>query len=199
MADFNIIVIDDDVNDSWVTDMKANYPNAEISCFGTPDEAWSYIDCNKIYKTVIFLDCFFKGEMLGVSTLKEIRRRSSLISVVITSAVDLAQMGEENLADMINEKGIYYIRKTEVEDKYKEIIEEIKRNWDYSFDCMLEQWLINHMNMKDKVVYYTDGHGYTVSEVLNAIRLQQSQGKKIQSAINRYTIDALYKSNIKDE
>lgn len=196
MADFNIIVIDDDVNDSWVTDMKANYPNADISCFGTPDEVWSFIDSNKIYKTVIFLDCFFDGKLLGVSTIKEIRRRSSLISVVVTSAVDLTQMGEDNLADMINEKGIYYIRKTKIEDKYKEIIEEIRKNWDYSFDCKLEQWLINHVDMKDKVVYYTDGHGYTVSELLNAIRLQQPEGKKIQSALNRYTIEALYKSKI---
>ena len=105
-------------------------------------------------------------------------------------------MGEDNLADMINERGIYYIRKTEVEDKYKGIIEEIRKNWNYSFDCMLEQWLINNADQKDKVVYNTDGHGYTVSELLNAIRLQQSSGKKIQTAINRYTIDALLKSKI---
>lgn len=196
MADFNIIVIDDDVNDSWVTDMKANYPQADVNCFDTPDAAWSYIDNNKIYKTIIFLDCFFGGELLGVSTLKEIRKRSSLISVVITSAVNLTQMEEESLVDMINEKGIYYIRKTEVEDKYKDVIEEIRRNWNYSFDCMLEQWLINNADQKDKVVYHTDGHGYTVSELLDAIRRQQPEGKIIQSAINRYTIEALYKSKI---
>lgn len=196
MAEFYIIVIDDDVNDSWVTDMKANYPQADVKCFDTPDAAWSFVDGNKIFKTIIFLDCFFNGDLLGVSTLKEIRRRSSLISVVVTSAVDLAQMGEENLADMINERGIYYIRKTEVEDKYKDIIEEIRKNWSYSFDCMLEQWLINNADQKDKVVYNSDGHGYTVSELLNAIRLQQSSGKKIQTAINRYTIDALLKSKI---
>lgn len=196
MAEFNIIVIDDDVNDSWVTDMKASYPQAEVNCFDAPDAAWSFIDSNKVYKTIVFLDCFFKGEFLGVPTLKEIRRRSSLISVVVTSAVDLAQMGEDNLADMINEIGIYYIRKTDVEDKYKDIIEDIRRNWNYSFDCMLEQWLINNADQKDKVVYNTDGHGYTVSELLNAIRLQQSSGKKIQTAINRYTIDALLKSKI---
>lgn len=196
MADFNIIVIDDDVNDSWVTDMKANYPQADVNCFDTPDAAWSYIDNNKIYKTIIFLDCFFGGELLGVSTLKEIRKRSSLISVVITSAVNLTQMEEESLVDMINEKGIYYIRKTEVEDKYKDVIEEIRRNWNYSFDCMLEQWLLNNIDHKDKVVYHTDGHGYTVSELLDAIRRQQPEGKIIQSAINRYTIEALYKSKI---
>lgn len=196
MADFNIIVIDDDVNDSWVTDMKANYPQADVNCFDTPDAAWSYIDSNKIYKTIIFLDCFFGGELLGVSILKEIRKRSSLISVVITSAVNLTQMEEESLVDMINEKGIYYIRKTEVEDKYKDVIEEIRRNWNYSFDCMLEQWLINNADQKDKVVYHTDGHGYTVRELLDAIRRQQPEGKIIQSAINRYTIEALYKSKI---
>ena len=61
---------------------------------------------------------------------------------------------------------------------------------------MLEQWLINNTDQKDKVVYHTDGHGYTVSELLDAIRLQQPEGKIIQSAINRYTIDALYKSKI---
>ena len=105
-------------------------------------------------------------------------------------------MGEENIVDMINEKGIYYIRKTKVEDKYKDIIEEIRRNWDYSFDCMLEQWLLNNIDQKDKVVYYTDGHGFTVSELLNAVRLQQSSGKRIQSALNRYTIEALLKSKI---
>lgn len=195
MADFNIIVIDDDVNDSWVTDMKANYPEAVVKCFSKPDDAWAYIDENMVYKTIVFLDCYYNKKMLGVSALKKIREKSSLIAVVMMSAQTVNQMEEQELIDMINEKSVYYSKRPAIEDDYKSIISEIRNSWATSFDCMLEEWLLSSKN-EETVVYHSNGRDYTVKQVLEEVRKQSKDGKTLQAAMNLYTINALQNSKI---
>lgn len=195
MAEFNIIVIDDDVNDSWVTDMEASYPEAVVKCFKTPDDAWTYIDENMVYKTIVFLDCYYNKKMLGVSALKKIREKSSLIAVVMMSAQIVNHMEEQELIDMINEKSVYYSKRPAIEDDYKNIIAEIRNSWASSFDCMLEEWLLSSKNI-DTVVYHSNGRDYTVRQVLEEVRKQSKDGKTLQAAMNLYTINALQKSKI---
>lgn len=195
MAEFNIIVIDDEVNDSWVTDMKANYPEAVVECFKTPDDAWTYIDENMVYKTIVFLDCYYNKKMLGVPALRKIREKSSLIAVVMMSAQAVNQMEEQELIDMINEKSVYYSKRPAIEDDYKNIIAEIRNSWATSFDCMLEEWLLSSKN-EDTVVYHSNGRDYTVKQVLEEVRKQSKDGKTLQAAMNLYTINALQNSKI---
>ena len=195
MAEFNIIVIDDDVNDSWVTDMEASYPEAVVKCFKTPDDAWTYIDENMVYKTIVFLDCYYNKKMLGVSALKKIREKSSLIAVVMMSAQIVNHMEEQELIDMINEKSVYYSKRPAIEDDYKNIIAEIRNSWASSFDCMLEEWLLSSKNI-DTVVYHSNGRDYTVRQVLEEVRKQSKDGKTLQAAMNLYTINALQNSKI---
>lgn len=192
---FNIVIIDDDVNDSWVTDMQLAYKNAIVKCFTSPQEALEYVDANLTFKTIIFLDCYFEGKQLGASSLLDIRGKSSLISVVMMSAQDLKLMNEADLIDLINAKDLYYVKKPEIEDEYKSVISQIQESWKNSFDCNLEKWLLNN-GSDDKVVYYSNGNGYTVKDVLDAIRQQKEEGRIIQSAMNLYAIDALSKSKI---
>lgn len=195
MDRFNIVVIDDEPNDSWVMDMKENYPEAVVNCFKTPEEAWTYIDENMVYKTIVFLDCYYNKEMLGVPALKKIREKSSLIAVVMMSARAVNQMEEQELIDMINEKGVYYSKRPAIEDNYKTIIAEIRNSWAISFDCMLEEWLLSSKN-DDLVVYHSNGHDYTVKQLLEEVRKQTKEGKTLQAAMNLYTINALQKSKI---
>lgn len=195
MDKFNIIVIDDDLNDSWVTDLKDNYPEAVVECFKTPDEAWTYIDENMVYKTIVFLDCYYNKKMLGVPALKKIREKSSLIAVVMMSAQAVNQMEEQELIDMINEKSVYYSKRPAIEDDYKSIISEIRNSWSTSFDCMLEDWLLSSKN-DDSVVYHSNGRDYTVKQVLEEVRKQTKEGKTLLAAMNLYTINALQKGKI---
>lgn len=195
MDKFNIIVIDDDRNDSWVTDLKDNYPEAVVECFKTPDEAWTYIDENMVYKTIVFLDCYYNKKMLGVPALKKIREKSSLIAVVMMSAQAVNQMEEQELIDMINEKSVYYSKRPAIEDDYKSIISEIRNSWSTSFDCMLEEWLLSSKN-DDSVVYHSNGRDYTVKQVLEEVRKQSKEGKTLLAAMNLFTINALQKGKI---
>lgn len=195
MDKFNIIVIDDERNDSWVTDLKESYPEAVVECFKTPDEAWAYIDENMVYKTIVFLDCYYNQKMLGVPALKKIREKSSLIAVVMMSAQAVNRMDEQELIDMINEKGVYYSKRPAIEDDYKSIISDIRNFWSTSFDCMLEEWLLSSKN-EDNVVYHSNGHDYTVRQVLEEVRKQTKEGKMLQAAMNLYTINALQNSKI---
>ena len=195
MDKFNIIVIDDERNDSWVTDLKDSYPEAVVEYFKTPDEAWAYIDENMVYKTIVFLDCYYNQKMLGVPALKKIREKSSLIAVVMMSAQAVNRMDEQELIDMINEKGVYYSKRPAIEDDYKSIISDIRNFWSTSFDCMLEEWLLSSKN-EDNVVYHSNGHDYTVRQVLEEVRKQTKEGKMLQAAMNLYTINALQNSKI---
>lgn|SRR5574344_473693 len=195
MDKFNIIVIDDEINDSWVTSMKVDYPNAIVKCFNSPQDAWSYLEDNKVYKTIVYLDCYYNNVLQGVAALKEIKNKSSLISVVMMSAMDVKQMNEQDIIDIINEEGIFYSKRPNIEDDYKEIIAKIQEKWSTSFDCMLESWLLKSKD-ENNVVYYSNGKGYTVKEVLDEVRKQSKEGKSIQAAMNLYTINSLLKSKI---
>lgn len=192
---FNIVVIDDDPNDSWVSDMQLAYKNAVVKSFASPQEAMEYVDANLTFKTIIFLDCYFDGKQLGASSLLNIREKSSLISVVMMSAQNLSRMNEAELIELINARDLYYVKKPEVEDKYTNIISQIQDSWKNSFDCNLEKWLLNNES-NDKIVYYANGKGYSAKDVLHAIRQQDEVGRIIQTAMNLYTIDALLKSKI---
>lgn len=88
--DFKVVFIDDnlDVNEPIVQNIRKHYKNADYNhVFKNPQEGLDFVLENINSRMIVFLDWNFSGfPTKGIDILKEIRRRTSLLYVIMMSA-----------------------------------------------------------------------------------------------------------------
>lgn len=200
--DFNIVIIDDNmsVKEPFVQNIRKHYKDADCShVFQKPDEGLDFVLENLNSKMIVFIDWNFgRHEKKGIDLLKEIRKRTSLLYVVMMSANQLrTDIPLEAIIEMMNEENFYYLdRSNSSFETTISIIDKIRSQWSTKFDCVLEQWLIRHPedNVKEAFSEASTGKTYTWADILVELRQQTPVGKSFEQKLNEYYIYQLNRS-----
>lgn len=199
--DFYVIIVDDNMKpkDAFIMWMKRKISKAEIISYRSVEEALDFIFNHLEEKMIIFLDCKFNMGLQGVEGLKIIRKKTSLISIVMMSANSLNQMENSELETMINSDKLYFIKNGDLK-KAEKLVAEIQKKWVSELDCVLEQWVKNHNSeFRNKPYMVTSDGVLSLNDVLSRIRMRTSLGVELEKQILQVAVDGLTKDIKKDD
>ncbi len=192
---FKLVFIDDSFTSGtsypFVRAIGKKIPEAELFVFTDPDQGLSFILDNLDSQLIAFIDCDFSGYgNKGIVLLKEIRKTTSLLYIVMMSAYNLRQIEGLDIAAMINEDFIWFYDKNNGSvDEACALIQQITQYWSSRFDCVLERWLVRHPEDKDKIAFrQVSGESYTWEQILTELRLQTKIGRLFEQMINQFYI-----------
>lgn len=200
--DFKIVFIDDNLSEDepFVQNIRKHYKDADYKhIFQNPDKGLEYVLDNLNNKMIVFIDWNFSGHRKkGIDLLKEIRKKTSLLYIVMMSANQLGtDIPLDSIIEMMNEENFFYLdRSNDDFNSVTAIIDKIRSNWSTKFDCVLEQWLIRHPedNNKEAFSEASTGKTYTWADILSELRLQSTIGKSFEQKLNEYYIYQLQRS-----
>lgn len=201
---FKLVFIDDNmrdgISDAFVRAIGKKIPEAVVSVFTNPDDGLKFIMANMNSQLIAFIDCKFDGYVRqGIDILKEIRKKTSLLYIVMMSANNLKQIEGADIVSMINEDFIWFYDRNNgsVEDACS-LIQHITQYWSSRFDCVLERWLLRHPEDLQKIAFtQVSGESYTWKQILSEFRLQTEVGRLFEQMINEFYIYQL--NNKKNE
>jgi hypothetical protein len=200
--DFKIVFIDDNLTETepFVQNIRKSYKEADYNnIFKNPDEGLAYVLSNLDNKMIVFIDWNFSGNRKkGIDLLKEIRKKTSLLYIVMMSANQLpTDMPLDSIIEMMNEDNFFYLDRSNNDFLVvKSIIDKIQANWETKFDCILEQWLIRHPedNNKEAFTEAATGKVYTWTDILSELRRQTAIGKSFEQKLNEFYIYQINRS-----
>ena len=191
---YKLVFIDDHMqegtNDAFVRAIGKKLSDAELAVFTDPNEGLKFIMDNLSSQMIAFIDCKFDGfAKQGTDLLKEIRKQTSLLYIVMMSANNLKQIEGIDISAMINEDFIwFYDRNNGSNEEACALIQRITQYWSSRFDCVLERWLVRHPEDKAKIVYSRNRKAYSWEQLLKEVRLQTEVGKDFARIMNQYCI-----------
>ena len=191
---YKLVFIDDHMqegtNDAFVRAIGKKLSDAELAVFTDPNEGLKFIMDNLSSQIIAFIDCKFDGfAKQGTDLLKEIRKQTSLLYIVMMSANNLKQIEGIDISAMINEDFIwFYDRNNGSNEEACALIQRITQYWSSRFDCVLERWLVRHPEDKAKIVYSRNRKAYSWEQLLKEVRLQTEVGKDFARIMNQYCI-----------
>lgn len=198
--DFKIVFIDDNLSETepFVQNIRKSYKSVDCTqVFKDPNQGLGYVLNNLNERMIVFIDWSFgANKSTGIDLLREIRKKTSLLYVVMMSVNQLANHNfpSESIIEMMNEDNIFYLDRSNSNfEVVRSIIDRIQRDWETKFDCILEQWLIRHPedNKKEAFSDITSGRVYTWEEILLELRRQSNVGKSFEGKLNEYYIHLL--------
>lgn len=188
-----IIVVDDNIDSEAPLIVKLGmvYGDDNIKLFSKSNDGLEYIKNNLIKEMIVILDINFPAkEKSGHEVLAEIREHNKLIPVIIWSAKDGS---EEDFTDFINNHALFYVKQT---DTYAEIISRVKdaeHRLKLDVATAIENWLMKQDDKDQVLVVSGVGKSFTANELINAIRLETEDGRKIEESILKLTVSLLFR------
>ena len=190
MNKFHIIIVDDTMGDKdpFVVELKLTYQKeAIVSYFEDVQKAMAFVDEHMSERMIIIMDCRFGSVWQGVDAVINLRKKTSLIYVIMMSANSVTQLSGNDIMNLINMDSLFFIKNTDIEGA-KERIEQIRTQWNARFDCVLEEWLLRHPEDNTKEAFSELGKTYTWNDILVELRHQTKVGKSFEQMLNEYYI-----------
>jgi len=182
--------------DPFVVEVKMNFEN--IIFRESTTDALSFVKDNLESKIIILLDLAFpKNPSGGVEFLKELRKLSKLIPVIVWSGKD--NIGDAEYQKMINDSTFAFLSKSASSE---EIVGALCKADDYlnsQIDTAVESWLENHTEEEKNKIFLTsaDGQQFSMNDLLKEIRTQTQFGQSIALDVNKLTLDLLFRNKEK--
>lgn len=200
MEKYQLVIIDDNMHNGndepFVHTISKLNKDAEVSVFTDPEEGFNFVMENLQSKMIVFLDCKFdENKLQGIDILRSIRKKTSLVYVVMMSANKPTGFSAETLIELINEDFISFFDRSQEADSTSGIIAKVKHLWQVRFDCVLENWIQRHPNDIDKVVLRQNNDIYTWGRILDELRQQTDVGKSLERMVHQFYIHQLPKDN----
>lgn len=187
---FHIIIVDDTMGekDPFIVELKLTYQKeAVVSYFENVQEAMAFVDEHMSERMIIIMDCRFGSVWQGVDAVINLRKKTSLIYVIMMSANSVTQLSGNDIMNLINMDSLFFIKNTDIAGA-KERIEQIRTQWNARFDCVLEEWLLRHPEDNTKEAFSELGKTYTWNDILVELRHQTKVGKSFEQMLNEYYI-----------
>jgi DNA-binding NtrC family response regulator len=191
-----ILIIDDnfDMFDPLVIELKEHFPNANVTVQNNPEDGLNYILTNLSKKIIVLLDYNFKtGQPKGLDILLKIRKKTSLVYVIIMTAKQFSTIPHTELIDLVNNDTMAIVQNTVDTSEIINIVSKAEQQLSVRVDCVLEQWISNRSEDEQNAPYLTttSGEKYTLKDILQHIRQQTDFGKKMERNIMMLAVDLL--------
>jgi len=189
----NLLIIDDnfDADDPAVKMTTIKFPYIEPLIYKTGKDFFEALkkEPTILFQSIIILDLSFgSGQMQGIDILKEIRKISKLVPVIVfTGADEPSQL----IPDFINLDTNAYITKTassaEFVEKVRQCVEMLQNN----VASALCEWLEAHPESdKDTpFLYNVEGKNYSLKQIYEELKLNTNIGKQFSNRLLRLTVD----------
>lgn len=194
----DIVIIDDNmsVTTPFVVRLKIKFPEKNIKVFTKAEEGTDYIISNLEKRIIVFLDCNFTSGIQGGEALLKIRDKTSLVYIVMMSANSANQHPPELISEMINNRGIFYIKNTDTQQA-ESLVKRIDSIMNSKIDCALEQWIIDNKSLNaDDPYLYIGNKKLTLADLLREIRLRTAIGEQLEKEMIDLTIHLLLRNKI---
>ncbi|HEY0743537.1 MAG TPA: hypothetical protein VGD40_18845 [Chryseosolibacter sp.] len=202
VAPVKIIVIHDGLiqnDDPLLIALRDRFSGSQITHFVNSNEGLKFVLDNLKQKMIVLLDInFSRGEKSGVEVFEDIRKKTSLVHIIMITARNLAEIKSDELISMINHDALAL----ENASNYPEIVSLVEKamyRLEVRVDCILEEW-IETQSIEDRNKPYikmSDGSQYTLTEVLESIRQQTGIGIALEKNIMKLAVDLLVRQKAK--
>lgn len=198
-----IVVIHDDIAEGSpiMVILEKKYETDNVILRKHSQEGLDYVLSNLGKKMVVLLDKnFYDGkEKSGIQVFEEIREKTSLVSVILTSVSNISDIGEDNLKTLINNELFAFESFTSDYTTILDLIAKAVENMQLRIDSVIEEWIMNHPPEKrdQTLVKFKDGKTYSMNEVLESIRKQTSIGIDFEKSLLKLAIELFSRQKIK--
>lgn len=196
-----IIIIDDnwDENDPVNVELREIVGKKNVVLKSKSSEGLSWIKKHLPGKLIVLLDLDMgTGQKKGYEIFDEIRKETSLVYVIIITAIDRSDIPQEKLIKFINNDALAFVSKTASTKEILKIIEKAKHQLDARVDCVMEQWISKQPEEKISKPYLADPvtrKTYSLKDIMTEIRLQTNFGKDMEKKILYLAIDLFAQKN----
>jgi len=192
-----IVIIDDNFrdNDPLIIALEEEYGEKSVEIFLTPNKGIEYILNNLSSKIVVLLDMDLgENEKRGDAVFKEIREKTTLVTVIIMSA-NLPALTNDELRGFINNHAFSTIKSNDGVKVNLPIIKNAVNKLNLRVDCALEEWILrNNPDDREKpFLTLRSGEIYSLNQVLNEIRKghESELGMFFQKSILNMAVELL--------
>ena len=192
-----IIIIDDDTKlkeDSLIYSLTDKYGVENVIFINKSQDGIDYVKNNLDKNLIIILDYEFSvNEKKGNQVFDEIINISKLIPIIFFTGSN--KIENEIYRELINKHAFGIVNKMTTSDELIDYVEDAILFLKNSLDNVIEDWIIQKDEDKDKPVYITsNGKQYSLNDILKEIRLQTEVGKDFSRRLNSLTIDLLLRN-----
>jgi len=198
-----IVVIHDDISEGSpiMVMLEMKYGKGNVILHKHSQPGLDYVLNNLGQKMVVLLDKnFHEGkEKSGIKVFEEIREKTSLVSVILTSVSNISDVGEDDLKTLINNELFAFISFTSDYTDILKLIDVAVDRMQLRIDCVIEEWIMNHSDEKrnQPLVKLKDGRSYSMNEVLESIRKPTSLGINFEKSLLKLCIEMFSRQKIK--
>ena len=198
-----IVVIHDDIsgNSPIMVMLEKKYGKDNVVLHNHSQQGLDYVLNNLGQKMVVLLDKnFYEGkEKSGILVFQEIREKTSLVSVILTSVSNISDIGEESLKLLINNELFAFESFASDYTQILNLIDKAVDNMQLRIDCVIEEWIMKHPQEKrtQPLVKLKDGKTYSMNEVLESIRQQTPIGIDFEKSLLRLSIELFSRQKLK--
>ncbi len=192
-----IVIIHDDIieKDPLIIVLKEKYGDDNVVLLKKSKDGLNYVVENALsQKMIVILDLNFKaGEPSGVQVFEEIKKKTSLVYIIIWTASALEDINREDLKSMINNDALAFMSSTDDIEKIMRKVNYASHQLDIRLDSALEQWIGLHPESERNSPYIItrDGKSYSLNQILDEIRLKSAFGMEMEKDILLLAIDML--------
>ncbi|WP_321369504.1 response regulator [uncultured Draconibacterium sp.] len=191
-----IVIIDDNrkETDPLLVQLKLHFKDYEVVLRNKAKDGLDYILKSLDKKTIVLLDYDLgRNEPNGTEILNDIRKRTSLVYVIMVTANNLDNIPREDLVEYINKDAFAFVSRTVSYKRVKPLIERAMHFLDARVDSILEQWINRHSEdeLNKPYLQTSAGEKYSLKDILSEIRLQSAFGKEMERSILMLAIDLL--------
>ena len=191
-----IIIIHDNLpeDDPLVVELRDKYGSDNVIFKKQSQEGLDYVLSNLSEKAIVILDLNFKAnEPSGVDVFERIRQQTSLIYIIVWTAMSPHQVGTDDLVKFINNDALAFISSTDTTERILELVDKAAHNLETSVASVLEQWINRQPDALKDAPYITTetGKPYTLVMILEQIRKQTPFGKEMEENILLLAVDLL--------
>ena len=191
-----IIVIDDNLreNTPLMIELIEKYDEKNVLLFKQSKAGLNYVLENLSQKMIVILDLGFgSGEMQGIDVFEEIRKKTSLIYIIVNTAQPLSLISNIDLKKMINNDAMAIVDKTDGYKTTLKFVDEAVHQLDSRLDSVLEQWVNRHSEDEriKPFIASRSGQVYSLNDLLKEIRQKTLMGKDMEKKMIYLTIDLL--------
>ena len=148
---------------------------------------------SEIYiKMVVLLDINFSSrtEKSGYEVFDDIRKKTSLVYIIMATVRNLSEIPLANLVSWINNDAVS-LENTFNYPKIISLIKDAIHKLDVQVDSVIEEWIMRHPPSKrtTALIKTKDGKSYSMDDILSAIRQREPIGLEFEKNLLKLAID----------
>jgi response regulator of citrate/malate metabolism len=176
--------------------LRLQFGDENVLHYENSNEGLEYVLANLGEKTIVLLDKnFSQGEKSGIQVFEEIRKKSSLVYIILITADEYYKISSEDLILLINHDAFAIENVTSDYTKIISLVENASHKLNARIDAVLEEWIARHKSedRERPLVKTKEGKVYSMNDVLESIRLQTQVGKEFESNLTKLAIEIFSK------